>query len=224
MKTKNKELEEIIEKYDLVGKSDEQIEKIINDRMLDLEINSIKYLRGVRSFKILEYINIHYALPKSAITELSKDENVREILVKYGLVEEKETVKVGWKVNKTFPKFIGYWDGEKYLVGCDSKGTWCDDLSSVLFFKNDIDASPQEIESMLIKKLEADGLKVGIYIEDLDGDKGILEGGCWVYGKDFDRLYYGGFCVYEKGKFAKIIQAELTLEQRIERIEKELKL
>lgn len=220
MKTKNKELEKIIKKYDLVGKSYDDIFKTLYENKIE----------DNQSTGILSYINQHYALPKSAITELSKDENVREILFKYGLVEEEIKLEVGkWYkiVNKVSGKSGNLLLGENYTaIGMGFAGAW-----SWFNFNNYTNnnykitlMTPEEIKQMLIKKFEADGLKVGCIVDTIDvcesGEIFEITTNNYIYYESHDVLLCDDVYVYSKGQFAKIIQPELTLEQRMERLEK----
>lgn len=80
-------------------------------------------------------------------------------------------------------------------------------------------STPEEIKSMLIKKLEADGLKVGCkaireWADPKKNEKIItvkrIE---YYYDSYYDTLECGGRTVYEKGKFAKIIPQEEVKEE-----------
>jgi len=84
-------------------------------------------------------------------------------------------------------------------------------------------STPEEIKSMLIKKLEADGLKVGSKFERIGfnvsdrphitemttvDDSTFFKDVKWFYSVADDFLEFHGFVVYSKGKFATIIPQE----------------
>lgn len=89
-------------------------------------------------------------------------------------------------------------------------------------------ATPSEVESHLKKASEEKGFKVGVKIENTTGIIGVI-------GKEFsqieetrymahkDLLIYMGAYVYKQGKWATIIPSELTLEERVAKLEKMIK-
>ena len=68
--------------------------------------------------------------------------------------------------------------------------------------------SPEEIESILIKKLEVDGLKVGCMVDDEENLTHTIKYLKFDYYQFEDELWCCGALVYSKGKFAKIIPQE----------------
>lgn len=214
---KNTKLEAIIEKHDLVGKSYADVVTILSNK-------SWAYI-----LEIIGYINQHYAIKPDVMRELKKDENVRRIL----------DGKVELEVGKWYKLFVPSYDsyvkfrfnglrnesGRPMGLGFDVCDKYSDDNDTSGWGEKESNfelMTPEEIQSMLIKKLEADGLKVGCkyicphfeeeetfksydsleYIEFSDGTDGLTDGN-------------GGY-IYINGKFAKIIQPKLTIEQKME--------
>lgn len=125
--------------------------------------------------------------------------------------EEENTVKVGWKKNRIYGNFLGWWDGKKYTYGFGYDGNWYQDVSNFCYRLDDEHASLMEVKDKLIKKLEADGLKVGCKVKCVDSFD-FYVGENWEnhfrYIVELDKLNLGNYCVYSNGKFAKIIPQE----------------
>lgn len=209
---KNTELEAIIEKYDLVG----------NENIyLTLEDNGLFDLDAIEIYK---YINQHYAIKPDVMRELKKDENVRRILggtndlskelyLTCDSVDGKAVVRVTDFANQTG---FGVKENGKIIDSFD-RWSWLD------FPQYWRKSTPEEIQSMLIKKLEADGLKVGCKIDRSElpnflalESTVIINKLNYEYNQIDDFLICDGNVVYANGKFAKIIQPELTIEQKME--------
>lgn len=240
---KNTELEQIIEKYDLIGKSAIEIRNILTNNKLVKKINNVCYFDCIvrQSTEILEYINQHYAIKPDVMRELKKDENVRRILEgtsktlqadKWNLVVHDE--RISWAIFGNTKDKDGNYNGFHFDL---EYGTFHEFGQSII---NDCEIksvrlmTPEEIQSMLVKKLEAEGLKVWCMVDRSDMTNNRLtnivdireieRGSGYIYHESSDELLFNGCVVYSKGKFAKIIQPELTIEQRLERLEKHLKI
>lgn len=205
---KNTELEAIIEKHDLVGKSYAEVCVILSDKSWgDI-------------LQIIGYINQHYAIKPDVMRELKKEENVRRIL-EGGNDLSKELYLTYEDEDGKYCIRVTSFEEEKGF-GFDFYGEWKDGkqwawITAPEYWRK---STPEEIEQMLVKKLEADGLKVGCVVDKTELPvipyKSEIKKIEYLYTEKDDLLSCGGVTVYIKGKFAKIIQPELTIEQKME--------
>jgi len=211
---KNTELEAIIEKYDLVGKNREFIIGVLLENHPSKgALNNLKL-----SCEILDYINQHYAIKPDVMRELKKEENVRRIL-EGGNDLSKELYLTCEDTPYNVVVRVDDFEA-KTGTGQDTYGNWnvkYNNWSWLDYPQYWRKSTPEEIQSMLVKKLEAEGLKVGCMVETLN--KVNYQHDCeneFVYQENHDRLYLGNWIVYDNGQFAKIIPPELTIEQKME--------
>lgn len=141
-----------------------------------------------------------------------------EQIDKYGL---RELVPfTGWVKTKDCDTWIGYFENNELKYCISSKGAWFDNAEAVFDTDCDRPATHEEIETGLIGMAERLGFKIGVKTKN-----GVIQKGYKYEYRDSENwFYYENIKVFDKGKWAEITKQPLTLEQRIERIEKELNL
>lgn len=117
----------------------------------------------------------------------------------------------GWYKSDYDPKWMGYFDGKRFLYVISAFGIWFDfrEKNGRL---NDMGvnrkASPEEIESHLIAEAKRRGLVYEETIKSLDNDGEIILSTCgsYQYDEHFDRMYFCGCLIYEKGQWTELVK------------------
>lgn len=154
----------------------------------------------------LKEIALNYSEPKQEVEE--KVDLSKELYLTYEDEDGKYCIRV-----TSFEEEKGF--------GFDFYGEWKDDeqwawITAPEYWRK---PTPEEIEQMLVKKLEADGLKVGCIIQTINEVEYHYD--CErnpYYDKSTDTLFLGSYMAYEQGKFAKIIPQEESLTESNELI------
>lgn len=151
----------------------------------------------------------------------------KETIIKYKMKDEfPEVFKfTGWAKSKEsgYKEWMGYFENNILKYGISILGNWFDNGYRNYDSTSYYPATHEEIETGLIGMAERLEFKDGTDAEGVT--KGINKTGL-----NFNDLFYSieinmltdgsGHCVFYNGKWAEIIKEPLTLEQRIERIEK----
>lgn len=74
------------------------------------------------------------------------------------------------------------------------------------------EATPQEVETALKNEWIKRGGKNGVSIISTSGVIGLVNGGVWIFDKSFNKLYYGGYVIFDNGKWATIIET-ITIQE-----------
>lgn len=135
------------------------------------------------------------------------------------------------KYNSLF--YVSEFNDDVYKTYGFKNGKWISDVNTDKNsdFSSDVLATEEEVKTALIKEAEKRGFKKGTIIKEC------LEGGDFdakINGKQFEvscnSLWIDSYtngknvCIFKEGKWAEITSEPLTIEQRLERIEKKLEL
>jgi len=207
--------------------------KDINDIYTEFSNKGIRHLLYESSTnkyaEIISYKEKTYTLTETFVKELCKEPNIKEAFVREGIVdEEKLKLKVGkWykHINKNTLGFFrnenkDYFDNNGYGFSYDKKYK---ENTSFTFQNEPKDwslATPQEVETALINEAKKRGYKNGVIVNSFVHNKElkITEDNEIEYlGGSLDKLHFGKngiryVVVYEKGKWAEIIEETRTIE------------
>ena len=111
---------------------------------------------------------------------------------------------------------------KKRLYGFNSKGGWFE-IDTAYDATKDLSnsyATKEEVETALINEAEKRGFKSGMTIKESSKIKEIRKNGNYYFNFGANHLAYKGVTLFYNGIWAEIIEEKLTIEQRIERLEK----
>jgi len=109
-----------------------------------------------------------------------------------------------------------------YYGFCEGGTKWTDkDWTNMP--KNFRLATPQEVETALINEAKRRGFKEGCDFIDVNKRTIKNAAGIFLFNSNVNFLAFCGGAIFDDGKWATIIEQPLTLEQRIENLENQLK-
>lgn len=123
---------------------------------------------------------------------------------------KKELIVGVWYKNGN-GKTLFLYNGTDKRFGFNSKGEWCYYIGNAYDYSL-IEATPQEVEAALICEWERLGGGNGISIKSTSGIIGLVSDGVYIFDKSFNKLYYGGYEIFDNGKFAQIIET-ITIQE-----------
>jgi len=138
----------------------------------------------------------------------------KETIIKYNMQDEfPEVFKfTGWAKTKGYNTWLGYYENNILKYGVSNMGTWFDSAGAIFDSDTDRPATHEEIEKGLIAMAERLEHKFTNYAYHFYG---VCENNLYGWNGTNDTIK-----LFTKGNWAEIIKEPLTLEQRIERIEK----
>jgi len=219
-------------------------------KIFEIDINSIRYIRQYSSQVICNSVNndtayvslfhnntyaeiISYkeeTLPikKTTLLQLAENNSFSESIIKkeFPKLFESELEVNRWYKNphrKSLMYFTKTVHNTCFGYGFDNVGIWNNELE--FFTTNWIPVTEQEVFEALKNEAVKKGFKVGCKVIAPKGTNGIItDNFSHEFRVEPNKFYFHNMCVFENGQWAEIIDQpkEITISERLERIEKHL--
>ena len=172
-------------------------------------------------------------ITETFIKELCKEPNIKEAFIREGVIEDERLEYNRWIKDRDDKKWLMYFDeinNKRY--GFNSHGEWCEifGYNNPNYDKNNTYATLQEVETALIdeakKRRYANGITClfGYVRQERTLQSDVLE-----FDINLNIITCGGNIIFKNGKWAEIVTEPLTIEpltieQRLEKLERKMNL